>query len=57
MEGPIRWRDRQKVRQMDGGTDWMPPPTLMGRGEPAPSWCGHNSFAASAWGRLGAIKI
>ncbi len=25
--------------------------------EPAPSWCGHNSLVASAWGRLDAIKI
>jgi hypothetical protein len=25
-------------------------PTLMGWGEPAPLWCGHNSLVASAWG-------
>jgi hypothetical protein len=25
------------------------PPTLMGWGEPAPSWCGQKSLVASAW--------
>jgi hypothetical protein len=26
------------------------PPALMGWGAPPPSWCGHNSFVASARG-------